>query len=89
MTEAALPGQQLAFCFLDCQDWLLKSEEILMTLVQALDESCSCGVSAAYFKGELGRSRAVQGPLVINAHLLLIFSPVFPVALSPLGSDPS
>lgn len=59
-----------------------------MTLVRALDESCSCGVSAAYFRGELGRSRAVQGPLVVNARSLLIFSPVFPVALSP-GLDPS
>ena len=60
-----------------------------MTLVQALDGSCSCGVSAAYFKGELGRSRAVQGPPVVNAHSLLIFSPVFPVALRPPGLDPS
>ncbi|XP_010009448.1 PREDICTED: uncharacterized protein LOC104403104 [Nestor notabilis] len=45
-------SQTLSFCLhvADCQEWLLKSEEILMTLVQALDESCSCGVSAAYFK---------------------------------------
>ncbi|XP_074697378.1 uncharacterized protein LOC141930445 isoform X1 [Strix aluco] len=45
-------SQTLSFCLrvADCQEWLLKSEEILMTLVQALDGSCSCGVSAAYFK---------------------------------------
>ncbi|KAM6249820.1 uncharacterized protein LJ264_009628 isoform 1-T2 [Porphyrio hochstetteri] len=45
-------SQTLSFCLhvADCQEWLLKSEEILMALVQALDESCSCGVSAAYFK---------------------------------------
>ncbi|XP_065500927.1 uncharacterized protein LOC135994349 isoform X1 [Caloenas nicobarica] len=45
-------SQTVSFCLhvADCQDWLLKSEEILMTLVQALDESCSCGVSAAYFR---------------------------------------
>ncbi|XP_068276378.1 uncharacterized protein [Nyctibius grandis] len=45
-------SQPLSFCLhvADCQEWLLKSEEILMTLVQALDGSCSCGVSAAYFK---------------------------------------
>lgn len=56
-----------------------------MTLVQALDESCSCGVSAAYFKGERGRTRAAQGPPVTNARSLLIFSPMFPVALHPPG----
>ncbi|KAF1460471.1 hypothetical protein FQV24_0014452, partial [Spheniscus mendiculus] len=45
-------SQTVSFCLrvADCQEWLLKSEEILMTLVQALDGSCSCGVSAAYFK---------------------------------------
>lgn len=45
-------SQTLSFCLrvADCQEWLLKSEEILMTLVQALDGSCSCGISAAYFK---------------------------------------
>ncbi|XP_074961961.1 uncharacterized protein LOC142062812 isoform X1 [Phalacrocorax aristotelis] len=45
-------SQTLSFCLhtADCQEWLLKSQEILMTLVQALDGSCSCGISAAYFK---------------------------------------
>lgn len=60
-----------------------------MTLVQALDGSCSCGISAAYFKGELGRSGAVQGSPVINACSLLILSPVFPLAFCPPGLDPS
>ncbi|KAF1537575.1 hypothetical protein FQV20_0013663, partial [Eudyptula albosignata] len=38
-------SQTVSFCLrvADCQEWLLKSEEILMTLVQALDGSCSCG----------------------------------------------
>ncbi|XP_014814167.1 PREDICTED: uncharacterized protein LOC106897803 isoform X2 [Calidris pugnax] len=45
-------SQTLSFCLrvTDCQEWLLKLEEILMTLVQALHASCSCGVTAAYFK---------------------------------------
>ncbi|XP_064376726.1 uncharacterized protein LOC112983371 [Dromaius novaehollandiae] len=45
-------SQTISFCLrvADCQAWLLKSEEILMTLVQALDRSCSCGISVAYFK---------------------------------------
>ncbi|XP_074014867.1 uncharacterized protein [Numenius arquata] len=45
-------SQTLSFCLrvTDCQEWLLKPEEILMTLVQALHGSCSCGVSAAYLK---------------------------------------
>uniref|UniRef100_A0A8B9IGK7 LTD domain-containing protein n=1 Tax=Anser cygnoides TaxID=8845 RepID=A0A8B9IGK7_ANSCY len=45
-------SQTVSFCLLvaDCQEWLSKSEEILMTLVQAFDRSCSCGVSPAYFK---------------------------------------
>nr|XP_013795383.1 PREDICTED: uncharacterized protein LOC106482364 isoform X1 [Apteryx mantelli mantelli]XP_013795384.1 PREDICTED: uncharacterized protein LOC106482364 isoform X2 [Apteryx mantelli mantelli] len=45
-------SQTISFCLhvADCQEWLLKSEEILMTLVQALDRSCSCGISVAYFK---------------------------------------
>ncbi|XP_040446634.1 uncharacterized protein LOC121086673 [Falco naumanni] len=45
-------SQTLSFCLhvADCQEWLLKSEDILMALVQALDGSCSCGVSAAHFR---------------------------------------
>ncbi|XP_054699285.1 uncharacterized protein LOC129213385 isoform X1 [Grus americana] len=45
-------SQTVSFCLrvADCQEWLLKSEEILMTLVRALDGSCNCGVSAAYFR---------------------------------------
>ncbi|XP_068765233.1 uncharacterized protein [Struthio camelus] len=45
-------SQTISFCLhvADCQEWLLKSEEILMGLVQALDRSCSCGISVAYFK---------------------------------------
>ncbi|XP_041893244.1 uncharacterized protein LOC121668944 isoform X2 [Corvus kubaryi] len=46
-------SQALSFCLhvADCQEWLLKQEEILLTLVQALDASSSVGVSAAYFRG--------------------------------------
>ncbi|XP_010224590.1 PREDICTED: uncharacterized protein LOC104578724, partial [Tinamus guttatus] len=46
-------SQTISFCLpvADCQEWLLRSEEILMTLVQALDKSCDCGISIAYFKG--------------------------------------
>ncbi|OXB70828.1 UNVERIFIED_CONTAM: hypothetical protein H355_001320 [Colinus virginianus] len=45
-------SQTVSFCLrvADCQEWLPKSEEILVTLVQALDRSCSCGVFPAYFK---------------------------------------
>eukprot|EP00075_Anas_platyrhynchos_P002907 XP_005025964.2 uncharacterized protein LOC101800187 [Anas platyrhynchos] len=45
-------SQTVSFCLLvaDCQEWLSKSEEVLTTLVQAFDRSCSCGVSPAYFK---------------------------------------
>ncbi|XP_031981993.1 uncharacterized protein LOC116452021 isoform X1 [Corvus moneduloides] len=45
-------SQALSFCLhvADCQEWLLKQEEILLTLVQALDASSSVGVSAAYFR---------------------------------------
>lgn len=78
-----------ALCFPDCQEWLLKQEEILLTLVQALDTSSSVGVSAAYFRGELGRSRAVYGPPMDNVHLFLIFSPMFPLTLCPPSLDPA
>ncbi|KAM6054679.1 uncharacterized protein VSU04_010845 isoform 2-T2 [Chlamydotis macqueenii] len=45
-------SQTLSFCLhvADCQEWLLKPEEVLMALAQTLDGLCSCGVSAAYFK---------------------------------------
>ncbi|XP_042720358.1 uncharacterized protein LOC122176123 isoform X3 [Lagopus leucura] len=45
-------SQTVSFCLrvAECQEWLPKSEEILVTLVQALDRSCSCGVFPAYFK---------------------------------------
>ncbi|XP_063270194.1 uncharacterized protein LOC134559406 [Prinia subflava] len=45
-------SQTLSFCLYvaDCQEWLLKQEDILLTLVQALDASSSVGVSAAYFR---------------------------------------
>lgn len=45
-------SQTVSFCLrvADCQEWLPKSEEILVTVVQALDQSCSCGVFPAYFK---------------------------------------
>ncbi|XP_050173787.1 uncharacterized protein LOC126641301 [Myiozetetes cayanensis] len=45
-------SQALSFCLhgADCQEWLLKPEEILLSLVQALNGSYSGGVSAAYFR---------------------------------------
>nr|XP_009937517.1 PREDICTED: uncharacterized protein LOC104333682 [Opisthocomus hoazin] len=67
-------SQTLSFCLhvADCQDWVLKSEEILMALVQALDGSCSCGVSAAYFKGVPSEiPEGTQEPSVQVAKLLI------------------
>lgn len=58
-----------------------------MTVVQALDQFCSCGVFPAYFKGETVRSGAARVLSMVNAHQLLISSHGFPAGLHPPGLD--